>query len=231
MRTLCATPPRSAVRLHDGRSVTAKLVGTDTQSDLAVLKINAPRLTPARLGDSDALRVGQWVVAIGTPFGLQQTVTAGIVSAKGRSRVGIVDHEDFIQTDAAINPGNSGGPLLNLRGEVVGVNSAIYSRSGGNMGIGFAIPATLAKHVLAKLTKHGHVTRGYLGVVVQDLTPDLADGLGLTARSGAVVSEVQSGSAADEAGLRVGDVILRVADRRVRGSAGLRKRRVNDRPW
>ena len=213
---------RIRVHLHDGRAVRGELIGADPQSDLAVIKIDPQGTTPALLGDSDALRVGEWVVAIGTPFGLQQTVTSGIVSAKGRSSVGIVDHEDFIQTDAAINPGNSGGPLLNLRGEVVGINSAIFSRSGGNVGIAFSIPSAIAEHVLRQLTQDGTVSRGYLGVVVQDLTPDLADGMGLQERRGAVVSEVQSGSAADRAGLAVGDVILSMDGQRIRSSAALR---------
>ena len=210
------------VRLHDGRTEAATLVGADPQSDLAVLKIEAADLTPARIGSSERLKVGEWVVAIGTPFGLQQTVTAGIVSAKGRSHVGLVDHEDFIQTDAAINPGNSGGPLLNLRGEVVGINSAIFSRSGGNMGIGFAIPADLAQHVLEQLTEDGRVSRGYLGVMVSDVTPDLAGHLGLRARDGAVISVIQDDSAAKAAGLQVGDVVLTVNRQRVTGSAALR---------
>ncbi|HYE62662.1 MAG TPA: trypsin-like peptidase domain-containing protein [Phycisphaerales bacterium] len=193
-----------SVRLFDGREVDARLVGRDELTDLAVLQIDAKELpqgiSPVTFGDSDVLEVGEWVVAIGSPFGLSNTVTAGIVSAKGRSitprETGRV-HEDFIQTDAAINPGNSGGPLLNLQGEVVGVNSAIASRSGGYQGIGFAIPSNIAKAVLDNIVAHGRVVRGWMGV---DLA-DLANGVG--------VQSVQEDSPADKAGLRAGDIITK----------------------
>ncbi|RMG09989.1 MAG: DegQ family serine endoprotease [Planctomycetota bacterium] len=198
------------VKLPDGRQFSAKVVGTDPQTDVAVIRLEGDvgDLPTLPLGDSDRLQVGEWVLAVGNPFGLAQTVTAGIVSAKGRSRMGIVDYEDFIQTDAAINPGNSGGPLLNLRGEVVGINTAIFSRSGGYQGIGFAIPVNLARRVEQQLVETGKVTRGYLGVLIQDLTPELAESLGISGRKGVVVSEVSQGSPAAEAGLEVGDVIL-----------------------
>lgn len=165
------------VKLPDGRIFPADVVGTDPHTDVAVIKLKGDisGLPALPLGDSNRLRVGGWVLAVGNPFGLSQTVTAGIVSAKGRSSVGIADYEDFIQTDAAINPGNSGGPLLNLRGEVVGINTAIFSRSGGYQGIGFAIPIALAQRIEEQLVRTGEVTRGYLGVMIQDLTPDLAD--------------------------------------------------------
>ncbi|HBP17220.1 MAG TPA: serine protease [Planctomycetes bacterium] len=203
------------VKLPDGRSFEAEVVGTDPQTDVAVIKLKGKvsGLPALALGDSDRLRVGEWVVAVGNPFGLSQTVTVGVVSAKGRSRVGIVDYEDFIQTDAAINPGNSGGPLVNLRGEVVGINTAIFSRSGGYQGIGFAIPIKLAGKIRKQLEANGKVTRGYLGVLIQDLTPELAQSFGITARRGVVVSEVTPDSPAAKAGLQVGDVIRKLDGR------------------
>lgn len=198
------------VTLHDGREFAATLVGSDEKSDLAVLRIEASDLPTLPLGSSDDLRVGEWVVAIGNPFGLSHTVTAGIVSAKGRSRVGIADYEDFIQTDAAINPGNSGGPLLNLDGEVVGINTAIFSRSGGYMGIGFAIPVDMAAAIYRQLRDTGAVVRGYLGVAIQDLSADMAASFGLDESDGVVVSQVEPGSPADQAGIRAQDVLLSV---------------------
>ncbi|MCB0198354.1 MAG: trypsin-like peptidase domain-containing protein, partial [Anaerolineae bacterium] len=162
------------VQLNDDRKVDAKIVGSDPRTDLAVIKINADNLVPASLGDSDKLRIGEWVIAAGNPFALSNTVTAGIVSAKGRSIVGGAQYEDFIQTDAAINPGNSGGPLVNLDGDVIGINTAIFSRSGGYMGIGFAIPSNMARQVMNALIKEGKVVRGWLGVVIQDLDEGLA---------------------------------------------------------
>ncbi len=195
------------VKTRDGKEHEAKIIGTDPKLDIALLKIKAKHLKKVHLGNSDKLRVGDWVVAIGNPFGLEQTVTAGIVSAKGRV-IGSGPYDDFIQTDAAINPGNSGGPLFNVRGEVVGINTAIYSRSGGNNGIGFAIPINLAKSVINELKKTGHVTRARLGVFIADVDKETMKALGLPNRHGALVPQVQAGSAADKAGIRAGDVIV-----------------------
>ncbi|TVR41929.1 MAG: DegQ family serine endoprotease [Planctomycetota bacterium] len=199
---------RLTVTLHDGREFPATLVGSDEKSDLAVLRIEGENLPTLPLGSSAGLRVGEWVIAIGNPFGLSHTVTAGIVSAKGRSRVGIADYEDFIQTDAAINPGNSGGPLLNLDGEVVGINTAIFSRSGGYMGIGFAIPIDMASAIYLQLRDNGLVVRGYLGVRIQDLNTELAESFGLARTDGVVITEVEAGSAAEQGGLRSQDVVI-----------------------
>jgi serine protease Do len=186
----------------------ATIVGRDPKSDVALLKIEPKTDLPfVTFGDSDTLRVGEWVLAIGNPFGLQKTVTAGIVSAKGRS-INNESYGNFIQTDASINPGNSGGPLFNLNGEMVGVNTAIFSRTGGNIGIGFAIPINMAKNVLAQLKEHGKVTRGWLGVMIQQVTPDLADNFGLDRPIGALVGQVVPDSPADKAGLNAGDVII-----------------------
>ncbi len=196
------------VRLDDEREFEAKIIGTDPQSDVALLKIKASGLPYLPLGDSDKLEVGEWVIAIGSPFELSQTVTVGVVSAKGRSRIGINDYENFIQTDAAINPGNSGGPLLNIHGEAVGINTAIFSRSGGYMGIGFAIPINMAKSVEKQLQKYGKVTRGWLGVVIQDLNEDLAKSFGLKDSTGVLISETQDNSPASKAGIKQGDVIV-----------------------
>ncbi len=191
------------VALSDGRQVPGKVRGTDPKTDIAVVKIEASGLVPAKLGDSDALRVGDWVVAIGSPFGLDQTVTAGIVSAKHRMR-GIVanggGYEDFVQTDAAINPGNSGGPLVNLRGEVIGINTAIESRSGAFNGIGFAVPTGLAKPIMESIIRDGKVRRGMLGAQVGDVTAEIAEKLGLKERTGVLLAEVIPGKAADRAG-------------------------------
>jgi serine protease Do len=196
------------VKLEDGREFTAKIIGTDAHSDVAVIKIDARDLPMLPLGDSDALEVGEWVVAIGNPFGLSHTLTVGVVSAKGRSSVGITDYENFIQTDAAINPGNSGGPLVNLDGKVVGMNTAIFTRSGGYMGIGFAIPISMAKAIKDQLIKTGSVTRGYLGITIQELTPDLVKTFELADQKGILISQVTEGSPAEKAGLQQGDVIL-----------------------
>lgn len=196
------------VTLSDGRRFSAKVVGTDERTDLAVLKIDATGLVPAVLGNSDAVEVGEWVVAIGSPFGLDQTVTAGIISAKGRSDVGIADYEDFIQTDAAINPGNSGGPLVNMRGEVIGINTAIASRSGGFMGVGFAIPSNMAKSVMEAILTHGRVERGYLGVTLQPLTEELAESFGYKGTRGALVADVLPDQPAAKAGIKPGDIIV-----------------------
>jgi serine protease Do len=193
----------------------AKVIGRDPKSDLALIKIEPETELPAvSFGNSDKLRVGDWVLAIGNPFGLQQTVTAGIVSAKGRS-INNGSYGNFIQTDASINPGNSGGPLFNLNGEMVGVNTAIFSRTGGNIGIGFAIPANMAKSVLQQLKEHGKVTRGWLGVMIQHVTPELADNFGLDRPIGALVGQVVPDSPAEKAGIKPGDVIIEFDDKEV----------------
>lgn len=197
------------VKMRDGTEHEAKVIGTDPKLDVALLKVKAKRMKTVKIGNSKALRVGDWVVAIGNPFGLSQTVTAGIVSAKGRV-IGSGPYDDFIQTDAAINPGNSGGPLFNTKGEVVGINTAIYSRSGGNNGIGFAIPINLAKPILDELKEKGHVTRARLGVHIADVNKETAKALGLKNRDGALVPQVEAGSAADKAGIRAGDVIVSI---------------------
>jgi len=196
------------VRLGDDREYEAELVGTDPGTDLAVVKVDASGLTPVRFGNSDTLRLGEWVVAVGSPFALERTITAGVVSAKGRSRVGITDYEDFIQTDAAINPGNSGGPLVNLRGEVVGVNTAIATRSGGNMGVGFAIPSNIAEFISTRLIEEGEVRRGWLGVTIQNLTEGLARSFGYEGSDGVLVGQAYEDTPAEEAGLREGDIII-----------------------
>ncbi len=210
------------VKLADGREFKAKIVGTDPSSDVAVLKINAKDLPVLPLGDSDKIEVGEWVLAIGNPFGLTQTVTVGVISAKGRSGVGITDYEDFIQTDAAINPGNSGGPLVNLQGEAIGMNTAIFTRSGGYMGIGFAIPINMIKIIMKQLITTGKVTRGWLGVVIQELNEDLAHSFGLERPEGALITEVAENSPAAKAGLKPGDVIIAYNGKRVKNVAELR---------
>jgi len=196
------------VELAQGHMVKARLIGTDPESDVAVIRIDANNLTPVALGNSDALEVGEWVLAIGNPMGLSHTVTAGIVSATGRSGLNISTYENFIQTDAAINMGNSGGPLINLNGQAVGINTAIVGPNGGNIGIGFAIPINMAKDVADQLIQTGSVERGYLGVYPQDLTPDLAEALDLKETKGAVVAQVTEDSAAARAGLERGDIVL-----------------------
>jgi len=204
------------VRLSDEEEYEARVVGRDPRTDLALLKIQGRgKFTAVRLGDSDALRVGDWVVAIGNPFGLEHTVTAGIVSAKGRV-IGAGPYDDFIQTDAAINPGNSGGPLFNTRGEVVGINSAIFSQTGGSVGIGFAIPVNLAKELLPQLKSKGRVVRGWLGIAIAPVTPEMAKKLGAPDRRGAVVAEVVPNGPAAAAGVRAGDVIVAFQDRPIR---------------
>jgi Do/DeqQ family serine protease len=200
------------VTLADRREVEAKLVGADPKSDLAVLRLKGSpgNLKPIPFGDSDKMRLGSVVLAIGNPFGVGQTVTMGIVSAKGRANVGIVDYEDFIQTDAAINPGNSGGALVDMQGRLVGINTAILSRSGGYQGIGFAIPTRMAKHVMGSLLRYGKVRRGFLGVRIQTVTPTLSGKLGLGTQRGVLIADVEPGSAAARAGLKAKDVVLRV---------------------
>jgi len=203
------------VALVDGRSASASVVGTDPETDLALLKIELTNLPTIVFGHTEELRVGDVVLAIGNPFGVGQTVTQGIVSATGRQQLGISTFENFIQTDAAINPGNSGGALINTEGRLAGINTAIFSRSGGSQGIGFAIPANLAKTVMEQILERGHVIRGWLGIEAQDITPDLADSFGLQEHQGAIVAGVYPGSAADTAGLLPGDIVLRVGDKTV----------------
>jgi len=203
------------VTLHDGRKLDAEVIGTDPKSDVAVIKVEGKNLSMIELGDSDALEIGEWVIAIGNPFGLDATVTVGVVSAKGRGDVGIADYEDFIQTDAAINPGNSGGPLLNLEGKAVGLNTAIFSRSGGYMGIGFAIPIKMAKHIKEQLVETGKVTRGYLGVYMEPVKPELAEYFGLKQNQGVSVNRVVPDSPAAEAGLKAGDIIMEMDKRKI----------------
>lgn len=213
------------VQLQDGRDYQAKIIGADPASDLAVIKIDVSKLPFLPLGDSDQLQVGDWVLAFGNPFGLSHSLTAGIVSAKGRSGIGLNDYEDFIQTDAAINPGNSGGPLVNLDGEVVGINSAIFSRSGGYMGIGFAIPVNMAKQIKTQLIEHGEVQRGQLGVHIQDLTRDLAESFGLDPKvNGVLVTQVVADSPAERAGLQQGDIIIKLDGDETDNVATLRNR-------
>jgi len=212
------------VTLQDGRELKAKVIGTDPHTDVAVIKIEARNLPVLPLGNSDDLEIGDWVVAIGNPFGLSHTITAGIISAKGRSNVGITDYEDFIQTDAAINPGNSGGPLINLKGKAIGINTAIFSKSGGYMGIGFAIPINMAKNVRDQLIEHGSVTRGYLGIVIQDLTPDLAKTFDLEDTKGILVADVSKDSPAEKAGLEQGDVIIELNGKSVEKVGQFRNR-------
>lgn len=212
------------VKFQDGREFEAEIKGTDPKSDIAVLEIDADGLPALEWGDSTQLDVGEWVVAMGNPFGLSHTLTVGVVSAKGRTSVGISDYEDFIQTDAAINPGNSGGPLVNLEGKVVGVNTAIFSRSGGYMGIGFAIPSQLARHIANSLIETGKVVRGYLGIVIQPLTKDLAESFGIDVSSGILVAQVEGDTPADEAGFRQGDVIVEYEGKEVNDVGDFRNR-------
>lgn len=209
------------VHLEDGREFEANVVGSDADTDVAVIQVDAAKLNALPLGDSDALRVGDFVVAIGNPFGLGHTVTSGIVSALGRSGLNIEEYENFIQTDASINPGNSGGALVNLKGELIGINTAIIGRS-GNVGIGFAIPVNMVKGLVNQLVEYGEVKRGQLGVYIQDLTADLAEALDLGDRTGALVTEVIPGTAADAAGLQSGDLITEVNGKQIKGAASLR---------
>src|SRR5688572_15500461 len=208
------------VKLTDKRELKAKVIGADRRTDIALIKIDASNLPVVRFGDPNKLRVGEWVLAIGSPFGFENTVTAGIVSAKGRS-LPQENYVPFIQTDVAVNPGNSGGPLFNLRGEVVGINSQIYSRTGGFMGLSFAIPIDVANNIAQQLRTTGKVTRGRIGVVIQPVTKELADGFGLAKAQGALVSSVEKGSPADKAGIEAGDVILRFDGKNVTTSEDL----------
>jgi serine protease Do/serine protease DegQ len=212
------------VTLKDRRQFPAKLVGTDPGTDIAVLQIEAQNLTAIRVGDSDALQVGDYVIAIGNPFGIGQTVTSGIVSALGRSGLSPEGYEDFIQTDASINPGNSGGALVNLRGELIGINTAIIGPAGGNIGIGFAVPSNMARIVVDQIARFGEVKRGRLGLQMIDLTPALVKKFGLNVREGALVNGVQPGSPAEKAGMREGDTIVALNGRTVQGAPELRAR-------
>ncbi|RMG28980.1 MAG: DegQ family serine endoprotease [Gammaproteobacteria bacterium] len=215
---------RIRVGLADGRQFDARLIGSDPASDIAVIRIEAPDLVALPMADSDQLQVGDFVVAIGNPFGLGQTATSGIISALGRTGLGIEGFEDFIQTDASINPGNSGGALVNLRGELVGINAAIIAPGGGNVGIGFAIPINMARSVMEQIIRYGHVRRGQLGILAQDVTPDLARAFGIRPGGGAVITRVFAHSPAARAGLQPGDVILRIDGHPVRSAAELRAR-------
>ena len=210
------------VTLQDGRDLAATVVGSDIPSDVAVLKVPPETLIQVALGDSTRLEVGDFVVAIGNPFGLQHTVTSGIVSGLGRSGINPDGYEDFIQTDASINPGNSGGALVNLKGELVGINSAILSRSGGNIGIGFAIPVNMARSIMDQLLKYGSVKRGLLGVNIYSLTPDMAKSLNIDNTQGVLVSQVTEGSAADKAGIKAGDVITSINNQTIKSNSELR---------
>ncbi|PFH27410.1 MULTISPECIES: Do family serine endopeptidase [Burkholderia] len=198
------------VALADGRTATAKVIGSDPETDLAVLKINMTNLPTITLGRSDQARVGDVVLAIGNPFGVGQTVTMGIISALGRNHLGINTFENFIQTDAPINPGNSGGALVDVNGNLLGINTAIYSRSGGSLGIGFAIPVSTARTVLESIITNGSVTRGWIGVEPQDVTPEIAESFGLAQKSGAIVAGVLQGGPADKAGIKPGDILVSV---------------------
>ncbi len=210
------------VRLSNGKKYQAKIIGTDKATDLAVLKIDANGLSAAKLGSSGDVQVGDWVLAIGSPFGLNQTVTAGIISAKSRSDMGITDYEDFLQTDAAINPGNSGGPLVTLKGEVIGINTAIASRSGGYMGVGFAIPSDMAKNVMDSIIKNGHVTRGFMGAMIQDLNGDLAKSFNYDSTDGVLIGDVVKGGPSDKAGLQSGDIVTKFDGQAVKSANELR---------
>ncbi len=212
------------VTTNEGRDYKATVVGSDAAADIAVVKVKDAKLAEIPLGDSSKAEVGDFVLAIGNPFGLQHTVTYGIISALGRSGINPDGYEDFIQTDASINPGNSGGALINLRGELIGINSAILSRSGGNIGIGFAIPSNMVRSIMDQLVKYGEVKRGLLGVTILTLTPDLADNLGAKDLQGALVQQVVEGSAADKAGIKAGDVITSVNGTAVKSAADLRNR-------
>ena len=219
-----ANADKVIVTLRDRRQFEAEIVGTDPETDIAVLRIPAENLTALPMGDSDALEVGDFVVAIGNPFGIGQTVTSGIVSAIRRSGLGIEGFEDFIQTDASINPGNSGGALVTLLGELIGINTAIIGAAGGNVGIGFAIPTNMARQVMDQLVAYGEVHRGLLGVEAQDLTPDIAEALGVATTQGAIVSRVGANSPAAKAGIEAGDVITAIGGETIHGASDVRNK-------
>ncbi len=210
------------ITLSDGRRFKARLIGADQMSDLAVLQINATKLTVAQWGDSDKLQVGDYVAAIGNPFGLHQTATSGVVSALHRSDLGIEGYENFIQTDASINPGNSGGALVNLQGELVGINTALIGPIGGNVGIGLSIPSNMVRDVVAQILHYGKVNRGVLGVMVQELTPALADAFNISGKKGALITNITAGSPADKAGLKSQDVVIRINQTDITSGAQLR---------
>ena len=212
------------VKFSDEKEYEAEIIGADPDSDVAVIKIDAENVPYLKLADSEDILVGEWVLAVGNPFGFSHSVTAGIISAKGRSGVGVAAYEDFIQTDAAINPGNSGGPLLNLKGEVIGINTAIISRTGGNLGIGLAIPSNMAKYIYDQLLEGGKVVRGYLGVTIQDLTPDLAESFGIDDSRGVLIPDVAEGSAADKGGIEQGDIILKLDGENIEKADELRNK-------
>ncbi len=213
-----------SVTFQDGSKYKAEVTGSDPKSDVAVLEIKDISHPALTIGDSSNLEVGEWVVAMGNPFGLSHTLTVGVVSAKGRTGLGITDYEDFIQTDAAINPGNSGGPLLNLDGEVVGINTAIFSKNGSYMGVGFAIPVNLVSKITSQLIENGEVIRGYLGVIIQTMTPELSESFGVDVTKGILVSQVINDSPAEKAGLKVGDLIVKYQDREVTDVGDFRNR-------
>lgn len=212
------------VQLNDGREFPGKIIGADSLSDIAVIKIDGEGFAHLPFGNSDDIRIGETVIAIGNPFGLSNTVTMGIVSAKGRSNIGLVDYENFIQTDAAINPGNSGGPLINLEGAIVGINTAIFSQSGGYQGIGFSVPINMAQHIMQELIENGNVSRGWLGVHIQDITPDLVQAFDLENSKGSLVAKVVNGSPAQKAGLQQGDVIVSFNESLIENSSDLRNK-------
>ncbi|MGQ9570996.1 MAG: DegQ family serine endoprotease [Thermodesulfovibrionales bacterium] len=210
------------VTLLDKRTFKGKIVGADPKTDIAIIKIDAVNLPTIPWGDSDKLQVGEFVLAIGNPYGLSHTVTMGIISAVGRANVGVADYEDFIQTDAAINPGNSGGPLVNIKGELIGINTAIFSRTGGYQGIGFAVPSNMVRPIMSQLIREGKIIRGWLGVTIQELTPELSQKFGLQKTAGALVSDVAKGSPAERAGITRGDIILEFNGREVKDVGNLR---------
>ncbi len=212
------------VTTKDNRRLRARLIGRDPETDIAVLQVPGANLTAVPMGDSDRLQVGDFVLAVGNPFGLGQTVTSGIVSALGRSGLGIEGYEDFIQTDASINPGNSGGALVDLQGRLIGINTAILAPGGGNIGIGFAVPINMARQVMDQLIRYGEVKRGRIGVAIQDLTPDIAQALGAERTQGAVIARVERGSPAESAGLKTSDLVVAVNGAPIHNAAELRNR-------
>ncbi|HKZ57024.1 MAG TPA: DegQ family serine endoprotease [Thermodesulfovibrionales bacterium] len=210
------------VTLLDKKTYRGRIVGADPKTDIAIVKIDASNLPTIPWGDSELLQVGEFVLAIGNPYGLSHTVTMGIISAVGRANVGVADYEDFIQTDAAINPGNSGGPLVNIKGELIGINTAIFSRTGGYQGIGFAVPSNMVRPIMSQLIQKGKIIRGWLGVTIQELTPELSQKFGLEKSKGALVSDIAKGSPADKAGIMRGDIILEFNGKEVKDVGNLR---------